>query len=129
MDSKYTYSLALLKLSLFPFRRLIIDTDAGVDDAIALVMALTMTLNATTTAPPANLSNSSSQGNRHLDPPSPLQIEAITTVTGNAPANKVAVNVWRVLRAVGMEKVGITAMQVKTGPIEESIVHIFFFQF
>ena len=102
MKTACTYQiLHCVTSTLYRFRRFIVDTDAGVDDAIALVMALTMTLNATTTqnAPPPNLATFPPET------PSSIQIEAITTVTGNAPADQVAINVWRVLKAMGKEKV------------------------
>lgn len=54
--------------------RLVIDTDAGVDDAQAIIMALT-----------------------HPD----VTVEAITTVTGNVHVDKVTANVFTTLEVVG----------------------------
>jgi purine nucleosidase len=56
--------------------RLIIDTDAGIDDAVALMLAL-----------------------RHPD----AQIEAITTVCGNVALDKVIPNVLTVLEVMGVD--------------------------
>lgn len=57
-------------------KRLIIDTDAGVDDAQAIIMALT-----------------------HPD----VQVEAITTLTGNVHVDKVVANVLTVLEVLNQD--------------------------
>ena len=74
--------------SSFVLRRLIIDTDAGVDDAMALVMALrTATDNVQTS------------------------VEAIIATTGNATADHVAVNVSRTLQVMNKVRPNIILFQ------------------
>jgi purine nucleosidase len=80
-------------------RRLIIDTDAGVDDAMAILMAL-------------------------ADPG--CQVEAITTVSGNVPVSRVARNVAIVLDAAGAGSVPFyigAARPLVGNPVDASGVH------
>ena len=76
-QTKYERGISLLKIRQQPSGKklVIIDTDCGVDDALALILALK----------------------------SPeLEVKAITTVAGNVPVEKVIPNVFRVLEALGL---------------------------
>lgn len=83
-QSKYERGISLLKTVSIPKERklVIIDTDCGVDDALALILAFK----------------------------SPeLEVKAITTVSGNVHIDKVVPNVFKVLNAVGLKDFPIVA--------------------
>ncbi len=81
-------------------RRVIIDTDPGIDDALALMLALRS---------PA------------------LRIEAITTVAGNLPLDHCVTNVFQILRAAGVESPPPVArgcaLPLRREPVTASHVH------
>lgn len=82
-QSKYERGVSLLKIGRQPVEKklVIIDTDCGVDDALALILALK----------------------------SPeLDVKAITTVAGNVPVDKVNINVFKVLEFLN-KKVPVAA--------------------
>ncbi|CAL8139595.1 unnamed protein product [Orchesella dallaii] len=68
-----------------PQRKVIIDTDAGVDDAVALFLALAA----------------------HKDPKSPFEIIAITAVLGNTTVDNVCRNVFTVLDSAGISNIPV----------------------
>ena len=101
-QSKYERGMSLAKTSQIPqgVRNVIIDTDCGVDDALALILALK----------------------------SPeLHVEAITTVSGNVHIDKVIPNVFKVLNALGLKNPPMVAKgadrPLKKTPIIAESVH------
>ena len=86
--------------SLAPRRRVIIDTDPGIDDALALMLALR----------------------------SPrLRIEALTTVAGNVPLDHCVTNAFHILHAAGIDNpppvVRGCAVPLQRAPVTASHVH------
>ena len=102
-QSKYERGISLFKIAQVTAkdkRKVIIDTDCGVDDALALILALK----------------------------SPeLQVLAITTVSGNVHVNKVNENVFKVLSQLNLENTPLVAKgadkPLKTKRIEAESVH------
>lgn len=101
-QSKYQRGMSLAKTSQFSgdIRKVIIDTDCGVDDALALILALK----------------------------SPeLHVEAITTVSGNVHIDKVIPNVFKVFNALGLSNPPLVAKgadrPLKKDPIVADSVH------
>ncbi len=83
-QTKYQRGLSLIKTRSHPStqKKVVIDTDCGVDDALALILALR----------------------------SPeLKVEAITTVSGNVDVHHVNKNVFRIFDALGLEKVPVVS--------------------
>jgi inosine-uridine nucleoside N-ribohydrolase/uncharacterized protein YjbK len=101
-QSKYERGISLLKASQIPRgrKKVIIDTDCGVDDALALVLALK----------------------------SPeLDVLAITTVSGNVHVNNVNTNVFKVLKELNIDDPPLVAKgadkPLKIERIEAESVH------
>ncbi|MBI5185180.1 MAG: nucleoside hydrolase [Nitrospinae bacterium] len=83
-QSKYERGVSLIRTAMAPavIKPVIIDTDCGVDDALALVLALR----------------------------SPeLEVMAVTAVSGNVHVDKVVPNVFKVFNALGLEKMHVVA--------------------
>jgi len=101
-QSKYERGMSLAKTSQLSseVRKVIIDTDCGVDDALALILALK----------------------------SPeLHVEAITTVSGNVHIDKVIPNVFKVINALGFSGRPVVARgadrPLKKEPLAADSVH------
>lgn len=65
-------------------KKVIVDCDAGVDDALALIMLI----------------GAHKRGD--------IEIKAITCVTGNVPVDKVVINVFRILKTCQVSEVSIS---------------------
>jgi inosine-uridine nucleoside N-ribohydrolase/adenylate cyclase class IV len=101
-QSKYERGVSLLKLSQIPQgrKKVIIDTDAGVDDALALIMALKA---------------------KELD------VLAVTAVSGNVHVDKVVPNLFKVYDALKLKHPPVTAKgedkTLRVAPIAADSVH------